>query len=341
MVKPKCVFLEMENGRGFYERVLGDQCDLHFFPDSLNKRVKEAQDADIISVFIRSRVDEDTISKLKNVKLIATRSTGVDHIDVKAAGEKGVTISNVPFYGENTVAEHTFALILALSRNIHRAYVRTLRDDFSWEGLAGFDLKGKTLGVVGAGHIGLYVIKMAKGFGMNVLAFDMKKDPFVAEILGFKYADFDWLLQNSDIVTLHVPYIKATHHLMNRETIAKMKKGSILINTARGGLVDSEALVWALDQKILAGAGLDVLEGEELIKEEIEIMSSEYDREVLAHLVRNHILMRREDVVITPHIAFNSREAIKRIAETTAENINRFILNIPQNEVSIPQRKAA
>jgi D-lactate dehydrogenase len=288
-------------------------------------------ESEAISVFIHDKVTPEILSIMPALKFIATRSTGFDHIDMRACKEKGIQVSNVPSYGESTVAEHTFALILSLSRNIHKAYVRTTKGDFNLEGLMGFDLKGKTLGVVGAGHIGLHVVKMARGFGMNVIVFDTKRDLFLEEIMMFRYASLDELLRDSDIITLHVPYSEKTRHLINMDNIKTVKKGALLINTARGGLVETDALTWALGQGILGGAGLDVLEGEEFISEERELLSRDFPAETMKTLLRNHILMKRDDVVITPHIAFNSREAVQRILETTAENIIGFLDGKPRN----------
>ena len=308
--------------------------ELSFYSEPLQREnINLAKDAEVLSVFIYSRLGAAELASMPQLKLIATRSTGFDHIDLKACRERNLTVANVPFYGENTVAEHTFGLILALSRNIHRAYMRTSRGDFSWEGLMGFDLKGKTLGIIGAGHIGLHVIRMAKGFSMNVLAFDVRQDHFLAEVLDFKYVALEKLLAQSDVISLHAPYNDHTHHLINDNTLRLMKRGAILINTSRGGLVDTAALVRALDEGILAGAGLDVLEGEELIKEEKQLLASQESTEKLRLLLSNHILRNRENVVLTPHSAFNSREALNRILETTVENIMAFVAAQPLNVV--------
>src|SRR3989338_8218441 len=297
----------------------------------------QAAGAHIMAVFIYSAVTARLLGKLPRLRLIATRSTGFDHIDAATCRRRHIAIANVPSYGENTVAEHTFALILALSRNIHKAYVKTIKGDFSLEGLQGFDLKGKTLGVVGAGHIGLHVIKMARGFGMDVLAYDTRKNVFLSEVLDFQYVQLEALLRRADIVSLHLPYFPQTHHLMTRQRFRLMKRGALLINTARGGLVDTDALVWALDEGIVGGAGLDVLEGEELVKEERQLLSKDFSKEKLATALRNHILLHRENVVITPHIAFDSREALQRILETTASNITSFLDGAPVNLVSGPR----
>ena len=298
------------------------------------RRLGDARGAAVLSVFIYSRLTASVVKRLRAARLIATRSTGFDHIDLAACARQKVLVANVPAYGENTVAEHTFALILSLSRNLHRAYVRTARGDFSLTGLQGFDLKGKTLGVVGAGRIGMHVIKMAKGFDMRVLAYDTRKDPFLSEVLGFRYAPLNELLEESDIVSLHTPYSQATHHLMNRETFGRMKRGALLINTARGGLVDTDALVWALDQGVVGGAGLDVLEGEDLVKEERQLLETDVSKERLITALKNNILLHRENVVITPHIAFDSREALQRILDTTVANIAAFLGGSPLNLVT-------
>ena len=291
-------------------------------------------DTEVVSPFIYSRLTAHRLSKLPKLKLIATRSTGFDHIDLAECGRRGITVCNVPSYGENTVAEHTFALILALSRKVHEAFVRVRAGNFALDGLRGFDLKDKTIGVIGAGHIGLHVIRIARGFGMKVLAFDVRRDNFLAEVLGFEYSDVDSLLERSDIITLHAPYNKHTHHLINRDNVSRIKRGAILINTARGGLVDTDALLSALDSKILAGAGLDVLEGEEAIYEESALLGDAVNPEKLRTAIQNHVILKHPNVVFTPHNAFNSHEAMTRILDTTAENIAAFAAGKAKNVVN-------
>jgi D-lactate dehydrogenase len=201
----------------------------------------------------------------------------------------------------------------------------------------GFDLKGKKIGVIGTGHIGMHVIHMARGFGMHVLAFDVKRDEFLADVLGFHYVSFEELLAQSDILTLHVPYMKATHHMINEQNISAIKRGAILINTSRGGLVETSALVHALDQGILSGAGLDVLEGEEFILDEKRLLETAESRdswEKVQISLKNHILMSRDNVIFTPHIAFCSKEAVTRILDTTVENIRGFFAGQPLNVVN-------
>jgi len=307
---------------------------LRFSKEALNsENAQKIKDFDAVSVFVYSKVDGQTIQEIPGLKLVVTRSTGFDHIDIEACKKKGITVCNVPSYGENTVAEHTFALILSLSRNICKACIRRFEHDASIEGLEGFDLKGKTMGVIGTGQIGLHVIRIAKGFGMNVVAYDVRQNRLLSEVLGFEYVSLEDLLARSNVITLHVPYIKATHHLMNKDTFKLVKKGAILINTSRGAIVDTEALIEALDNKILAGAGLDVVEGEELIKDEKQLLHEPKNLEVLTSFVREHVLLDKENVVFTPHIAFYSKEALERILETTVENIAAFVSGNPQNVV--------
>jgi len=329
------VFFEVEPWEESYlAGRLGD-IDLRFFRTPLQlSQLAAVAEAEILSIFIRSPITSEVLERLPRLRLIATRSTGYDHIDLEACRKRGVVVSNVPRYGENTVAEHTFGLILALSRNIHKAYVRTTRGDFSLEGLRGFDLKGKTLGVIGTGSIGLHVIRIARGFGMEVLAYDIRPQPLLAEVLGFRYVSLEELLSESDIVTLHVPLTPATYHLIDWSKLQQMKRGAILINTSRGGVVDTDALLRALDEGILSGAGLDVLEGEELIEEERALLQMPEAEEKLKAVVRAHLLLRRENVVITPHIAFNSQEALQRILDTTVENIQGYLAGAPRNVVT-------
>jgi D-lactate dehydrogenase len=326
----KIVFLELHD---WEEKYLRERIDsVHEIVVSSD--VTKAADAEILSPFIYTKLNAQALARLPKLKLIATRSTGFDHVDMEECARRGIMVSNVPSYGENTVAEHTFALILALSRKVHEAFVRVRAGNFSLDGLRGFDLKDKTIGVIGAGHIGLHVIRIARGFGMKVMAFDVQRQTFLAEVLGFDYADLDTLLGGSDIITLHAPYNKHTHHLINSDNIGKIKRGAILINTARGGLVDTEALLTALDAGILAGAGLDVLEGEEAVLEESALLRDKTNPELLRRAIQNHLILKKPNVVFTPHNAFNSQEALERILDTTAENIRCFIAGAPKNIVS-------
>ncbi|UCC94650.1 MAG: hydroxyacid dehydrogenase [Candidatus Omnitrophota bacterium] len=308
------------------------------FKETANLILDKIKDTTILSTFINSKVTKDIIDSLPGLKFITTRSTGFDHIDIDYARSKNILVSNVPTYGENTVAEHTFALILSIARNLKKAHSKASQGDFSIKDLMGCDLKGKTIGVVGTGHIGLRVVKMAVGFGMNVLAFDPMQNRFLAEVLGFKYVDFETILKESDIITLHAPLNKKTHHMINEDTIRLIKRGAVLINTARGGLVDTIALTKALDEKILSGAGLDVLEGEDIILEEKQLLMRRkkdlYNPQKLQLTLRNCLLLQRENVIFTPHIGFYSKEALQRILDTTIHNITNFIGGNPINIVN-------
>jgi D-lactate dehydrogenase len=292
-----------------------------------------ASGCEVVSIFIYSRISDEVLALLPNLKLIATRSTGTDHIDLQAARGRGVAVCSVPKDGENTVAEHTLALILGLSRKTHKAHERTQRFDFSLQGLEGFDLKGKTLGVVGAGAIGLHVIRIGRALDMRVLATDVRANRLLAEVLGFEYVPLEQLLRESDVVSLHAPLTPETRHMINRETLSIMKRGALLINTARGELVDTAALIWALDEGILAGAGLDVVEGEEVVKEERQLLSRGASLEALRAAMQNYALARRDNVILTPHMAFYSREALQRVLEVTVANISAFFEGHPHNMV--------
>ena len=330
----KIAFFELKNWERDYlaERLTG--WELWFDAERMSESSLPAvADAEVISPFVRSRLSRQILERLPNLRFIPTRSTGVDHIDLDACRERGIRLSNVPTYGEYTVAEHTFALILSLSRNVHKSYLRVMEGKLELAALTGFDLKDKTLGVIGAGRIGLHVIRIARGFGMRVLTFDARQDAFLAELLGFEYTPLETLLRSSDIITLHVPYLPATHHLINRDTLRMVKKGALLINTARGPLVETDALAWALDEGILAGVGLDVIEGEENLIEEKQILDEPHTVETLRQILRTHILLKRDNVVFTPHNAFNSREALRRILDTTLDNIEGWRRNAPLNLV--------
>jgi D-lactate dehydrogenase len=275
---------------------------------------------DIAGVFMNSSVDAATIAALPNLKLIATLTTGFDHIDLKAAGERGIIVSSVPAYGENTVAEFAFALLLALSRKICEARSRVHDEHkFTTDGLQGFDLAGKTIGVLGTGRIGKHAVRMAKGFGMKIIAYDVFHDDAFAKEMDFAYVSLEELLAQSDIITIHAPYLPSTHHLINNGNIGLIKKGAYLINTARGAIVETSALISALKSGQLAGAGIDVLEEEPELKAGSMTPAAE--------------LLTMPNVIITPHNAFNTREAARRTVDTTISNIVGFINGAPANVV--------
>ncbi|WP_422006154.1 hydroxyacid dehydrogenase [Pyruvatibacter mobilis] len=323
----KIVIFETEEWEWEPLQSLAGPHELVFVPERLKaENAATYADADIISPFVYSRVDADALAAMPNLKLIATRSTGFDHIDTAICKQRGIAVATVPTYGENTVAEHVFALLLAVSHKMVEATDRTRRGDFSQQGLQGFDLMGKTIGIVGTGHIGLCTIRIAKGFGMHVIAHDAVPDEDAAGSMGFDYVEMDELLARADVVSLHVPGGPDTDGMIDDAAFGKMKDGAVLINTARGNLVDVNALLKALATGKLAGAGLDVLPEEPTIREEAELLRSVYmRRHNLETLLADHVLLHLRNVVITPHSAFNTREAMQRILVTTRANIDAFL----------------
>ena len=333
----KIAFFELfKSEQEILEKFFPDS-DVFYFEEKLTlENVSLFKEVEIISVFTNSLINKEIIDLLPNLKFINTSSTGYDHIDLAYCATKGILVSNVPAYGSVTVAEFAFTLILSLSRKIIKANSQLRQDDsFNITPLRGFDLKGKMLGVVGTGKIGKNVIKIAKGFGMEVVAYDLYPDMAFAEENHFVYKTLPEVLAESDIITLHAPYNKGDKHLINKENIATMKKGAYLINTARGELVETEALIWALKEGVIAGAGLDVLEGERDLKEEIKVLSTPQAPGLKDYkvLVEDHILIDMPNVIVTPHIAFYSKEAEEEIIKTTEANIIGFITGKLQNLV--------
>ena len=285
-------------------------------------------DAEIISVFVTSQVTREVIDKMPALKFIACRSTGFNNVDTDVAKQKGVVVARVPTYGDHTVAEYTFTLLLALQRKLP-ATLKSLDDaEIDATSLRGVDLHGKVIGVVGTGHIGQNVIAIAKGFSMEVLAYDLFPKTQAQQQLGFKYVDIDELVKSSDVISLHIPFTPNNKHIINKQRLAMMKPTAVLINTARGELVDTGALADALSSGRIAGAALDVLEDERLLHldEEIALLrSSNPQQQTLEHSVEIMALGKLPNVILTPHNAFNTTEAIGRINNTTATNIISFL----------------
>lgn len=333
----KIGFFELE---GWEEKSLREQFpsdEMFFSKDEIDiNTLSLNNNFDAISIFIDSKIDENILSRLPNLKFIATRSTGYDHIDLNKCKEKGILVSFVPGYGSNTVAEFTFGLILNLTRKIYSSAERLKhREPFSLSEFRGIELRNRVLGVIGVGRIGKEVIKIAKAFGMKVIANSPRPDSALAQEVGFDYATLENLLSNSDIITIHCPYSSSTHHLINADNIKLIKKGAYLVNTARGGIIDTKSLVDALQEGILAGVGLDVLEEEKGIVDELEFLSKqETPEEQLKTILYDHALMKMPNVLITPHNAFNSKEALERILNITIENMRGFIDQKPINLAS-------
>lgn len=309
--------------------------DLIFSKEPLSAKTVIGNDSEIISVFVSSEVNADVLKQFPNLRAVVTRSTGFDHIDTSYCHDMGITVCHVPHYGENTVAEHTFALLLALSRNIHSSYIRALKDDFEAGDLVGFELAGKTLGVVGTGSIGAQVIRIAHGFSMKVLAHSRTKEHDLINDYSVEYTDtLAELMRRSDIVSLHVPLTESTYHMINEDVIDHMRDGAVIINTSRGELIDTDALYKALRSGKLGGAGLDVIEGEEHIQEDIELLYEHKNPDIIRQIYRDREIFKMENVVFTPHSGFNSKEAKRRLLKESAANIKAFIEGNPKNTIS-------
>lgn len=330
----KIAFFELEKWeKEYFEKEITGS-ELIFFDKPLTAEdLPQIKDVDILAVFVHSQITKEILDGIPNLKFIATMSTGFDHIDGEECKKRGIVVSNVPVYAEYIVAEHSFALLLALSRRLLESVERVKKGNFTPIGLTGFELRGKTLGVIGVGAIGANMIRVAKGFGMNVIAFKRTPDLVMEKQLGFKFVDIDMLYSQSDIISLHVPYTKETHHMLNQESFEKMKNGVIIINTSRGGLIDEAALLNNLNNGKVKGAGLDVLEEEPLLLEEKILLTKEFNRDKLMSVVEGRMLVDHPNVIVTPHNAFNSMEALQKIVATTHENIAAFTSGIPINVV--------
>lgn len=324
----KIVFFEtMPEERALLEPILPTGHEVVFLKNKLTLETSAmAAGAQVISVFVKSDLSSSVLELLPDLKLIVTRSMGFDHIDIEYAKSKSILVNNVTTYASHPVAEFTFALMLAVVRKIYPAY-NQLREgsNFDQRGLAGFNLFGKTLGVLGTGRIGRNVVAIAKGFGMKVIAFDAFPDKKLATELSFTYAPLLDAIGQSDVITIHVPYSQDTHHMLNAQVFGHMKKGAVLINTARGEIVDTHALVAALRDGTIWGAGLDVLEEERNLYEEANAFVAKRPDVNYELLTANHILIDLPNVIITPHIAFATNEAIQEIDRVTAETISNFI----------------
>lgn len=332
----KIAFFEVEGWEEPLARAAFPDAELSFSTSKIDElTLPETNDAEVISIFVNSRLTENVLAQFPKLKFITTRSTGFDHIDLAACAKRGIGVAYVPGYGDNTVAEFAFGLILNLTRKMYRAIDQVKEmESFNLNDLRGIDLKGKTIGIIGTGRIGKEMVKIAKGFGMNVAAYDPFPNEAYAKEMDYRYLPLEELLKIADIVSIHTPYTKETHHLINRENIRLVKKGAYLVNTARGGIVETDALVGALMDGTLAGAGVDVLEEEGPTKDEMQFLrSGATHAEELRIILENHVLMKMPNVLITPHNAFNSQEALERIFNTTAENIKGFVSGKPNNLV--------
>lgn len=295
---------------------------------------EEYKDADIISVFTTSRVNRKVLEQFKNLKLIALRSVGFNHIDIDYCREHGIRVVNSPNYGNITVAEFALALLLDVCRKVTVSYLEYKNSRVSPNNLIGTELFGKTTGIVGLGAIGSEFARIVHGLGMNIIAFDKFENEEMKQKYGVVYTDFDTLLEKSDFISIHAPLTKDNYHMFDEKSFEKMKKSAIIINTGRGELIDTQALFNALVNKKIAGAGLDVLENEETMTDfDYMIGINRLDKLTLEQTIINSRLFQLDNVIITPHTAFNSEEAIQRILKTTMSNIEVFISGGSQNDV--------
>lgn len=280
--------------------------------------VEAAKDADVISTFITTNFTADVLKRLPKLKLLCTRSVGYDHIDLPTCKQQGIVVTHVPDYGSHVIAEHAFALLLGTLRHISEGNRRVESGSFDYRGLRGLALMGKTIGIVGTGRIGRKVAQIAHGFEMHILATDVYKNQEVVDRYGVKYVELPELLANSDIVTLHVPASKDTAHLLDADAISKLKDGAIVVNTARGALVDSKALLAALQSGKVAWALLDVLEFENNI---------ELSKDLIAH----------PRTIITPHIAFYADDSLRNMYQDCFTSIDQWMKGeAPAHAVALP-----
>ena len=312
--------------RESFDRLNGGRYDIRYFETRLTAAALPlARGCDAACAFVNAEIDRAVVEGLvaAGVKVLAMRCAGYNNVDFKAAYESGLTVVRVPAYSPYAVAEHAFALLLALTRHIHKAASRTRDFNFSLVGLTGFDLHGKTAGVIGTGKIGRIFCDICKGFGMRVIAYDA----FPNASSGLEYVSMDRLLAESDVISLHCPLTPDTRHLISAETLAKTRPGVTLINTSRGGLVDSEALLDALREGTVGAAGLDVYE------EESEWFYEDRSDVTLQNKTLS-LLVSLPNVIVTSHQAFLTREALANIAQTTLANLDDYFADGPlENEI--------
>ncbi|NDJ52722.1 MAG: 2-hydroxyacid dehydrogenase [Chloroflexi bacterium] len=323
--------------RRFFDEANDGRHDLVFFEPRLSyNTAKLALDFPAICVFVHDSLDTRTVKRLSEgqTRLIALRSAGFNNVDLGAAHYYKMTVVRVPAYSPHSIAEHTVGLLLALNRRLHRAYNRVREGNFALEGLLGFDLHGKTVGIVGTGKIGTNTARILCGFGCNLLAFDPYPNPVIENELCGRYVDLDELLSESDVVSLHVPLTPDTQHLIGRRALNKMKEGAILINTSRGQLIDTAEAIDALKDGRLGGLGLDVYEEEDGLFFE-DLSNQVIQDDVFARL------LTFPNVIVTAHQAFFTAEALQNIAKTTLDNISEYEeTGSSGNAVSLDQVKA-
>lgn len=305
--------------------------DLEFFDFMLNESTARlAENCEVVCIFVNDNGSRKVLEKLAalGVKIVALRCAGFNNVDLKAAQELGIQVVRVPAYSPEAVAEHTIGLMMTLNRRIHRAYQRTREANFSLEGLIGFNMHGRTVGVIGTGKIGIAVMRILKGFGMNILAYDPFKNP-VVEDFGGQYVELDELYAKSHVITLHCPATPENYHLLNREAFAKMKDGVMIVNTSRGSLIDTQAAINALKQRKIGALGMDVYENER------DLFFEDKSNEVIQDDIFRR-LSSCHNVLLTGHQAFLTEEALTNIADVTLSNVHKLKLGKVCENIVLP-----
>lgn len=335
----KVIFFDVEDyEREFLVGACEGKYDFTLVPEPLNdlKKIDSAfADARIISCFTNSRVNATVLEQFKNLGLIALRSVGFNHVDIKYCKEHDIAVETTPNYGNMSVAEFAMGLLLDVARKITRSYLNLKSGEVDPIASIGFELYGKTIGIAGLGAIGAEMARLAKGFNMNIIGYDIRENIELEEKYGVKYTDFDTLLRESDVISLHMPLTQENNHIINAKAFKKMKNTAVIINTARGELIETQALYNALTTGEIAGAGLDVLEFEETLSnpDYLDDIGKLTNNDLRKTLLNNRI-MTLSNVIVTPHIAYDTKEAINRILKTTIENIEEFTKNRIQNNVA-------
>jgi len=309
--------------------------DISFLEPRLTSQTASlAQGHDVVCSFVNDKIDAEALRVLheSGVKLIALRCAGFNHVDLKSASEYNIPVVRVPAYSPHAVAEHTVGLLLAVNRKIHKAHARVHTLNFSLDGLVGFDLYRKTVGVIGTGKIGVCFANIMRGFGCEVIAYDIEPNPEIETFC--KYVTLDKVFRESDVLSLHVPLTPNTHHMLDAAAFEKMKDGAVVLNTSRGALIDTKALINALKSQKIGGAGLDVYEEEEAVFFQ-DLSDQILQDDVLARL------MTFPNTIITAHQAFLTKEALHEIAHTTVKNIVNFttgqkLTNVVTDEKVLP-----
>ncbi len=326
----KFVFFDVKNyEKSYFEKNLDSKNnEITFISDNLLKSCgldKNILKAEILSTTAFSRLSAEVLDKFKNLKLISTRSVGFSHIDRKFCENRGIEIAITPHYGDNTVAEFAFALLLNLVRKVHFA-LSEIKYGSDGEKYEGAELFGKTIGIVGVGSIGMQSVRIAHGFGMKILCNDLNKNLFIEQKYNAEFVSLETLCQNSDFILLHAPYTEQNYHIFDENMFALMKPSAYLINTARGELIDTRALYKALSNGKIKGAALDVVECEELFNPVNSYLENAENNcsDCLKKTLINHLLASLNNVIVTPHIAYNTKEAAERILKMTVQNIREF-----------------